>query len=963
MRGVLDRQQLPSMHKGKRTSFGARLFSLPLLIVALPIFFCWVPVLAERAGRTASAWSTGAVLAIPLALLLSGADAVFDGNSIRDSWAWLPQAGLNFSFRLDGLGFLFSLLILGIGLLVVLYARYYLSEQDPMGRFYGYLLLFAGAMLGVVLSDNVVLLVVFWEMTSLSSFLLIGYWSHSADARGGARMALAITGAGGLCLLAGMLLLGQVAGTYELSEILERRDEVTSSSWYLPILILFLLGVFTKSAQFPFHFWLPHAMAAPTPVSAYLHSATMVKAGIFLLARFYPVLAGTDQWFFIVTTVGFTTFAFGAYTALFKHDLKGLLAYSTISHLGLITLLFGLQTNLSVVAAIFHIINHATFKASLFMAVGIVDHESGTRDMRKLGQLWRYMPYTAVLAIVASAAMAGVPLMNGFLSKEMFLAETLEIHSGNLWDILVPVAAVLASVFSVAYSVRLVDDVFFGAEAVNMPKKPHEPPRWMKVPVELLVVLCIAVGIFPYYIVAPLLSTAVQATLNGPPPEYSLAIWHGFNIPLMMSLIAMAGGAAVYYFLQRFYQLHRHVHSPFGGRWLFRHAIRRLVKISTVVTGALENGSLQRYLAWTVMAAFVLGAWPFLEWGWNAGDRPATPVHGMAAVIWIILAAVTAALLMLHEKRFVALILISTIGLIASLVFVYFAAPDLALTQVSVETVTIVLLLLALHWLPQHSPVETGTAPGLRKLRDAVLAIACGVGVTAIVYAVLTRPFESLSAYFLEESVPGGGGTNVVNVILVDFRGFDTFGEIIVLAIAALGIAAVMRNPLSARRTVDEQGRAWAPDPHPVMLTALTSALLPLALTVAVYMFLRGHNLPGGGFVAGIITSVALILLYIANGIDWASKQISIPYPKIIGAGVLIAGLTGVASWFFGAPFLTSAHTHPYLPVIGELPLASAIAFDLGVFLTVVGAIMLTLGSLARAGVQDPGTGKMTKES
>lgn len=935
----------------------------PLLIVLLPILFSCVPVLAERAGRTASAWSAGAVMAVPLALLLANAESVFDGGEpILSSWSWFPQAGLNLSFRLDGLGFLFSLLILGIGLLVVLYARYYLSEQDPMGRFYGFLLLFAGAMLGVVLSENVVLLVVFWEMTSLSSFLLIGYWIHSVDARGGARMALAITGAGGLCLLAAMLLLGQAAGSYELSDILQRRDEVISSKWYLPILVLFLLGVFTKSAQFPFHFWLPHAMAAPTPVSAYLHSATMVKAGIFLLARFYPVLAGTDEWFRIVSTIGFITFAFGAYAALFKHDLKGLLAYSTISHLGLITLLFGLQTKLSVVAAIFHIINHATFKASLFMAVGIVDHECGTRDMRKLGQLRRYMPYTTVLAVVAAAAMAGVPLMNGFLSKEMFLAETLELRVADPWDVMVPVAAVLASLFSVAYSVRFVDDVFFGSDPVNLPKTPHEPPRWMKVPVEMLVVLCIAVGIFPYYIVAPLLSVAVEATLNGPEPDYSLAIWHGFNIPLMMSLIAMAGGIAIYFFLQRFYRLHRYVHSPFGGRWVFRRAIRGLVKISTAVTGGLENGSLQRYLAWTVMAALVLGAWPFLESVWNAGDRPATPVHGMALVIWLVLVAVTAALLKLHERRFAALILVSTIGLIPSLAFVYFSAPDLALTQVSVETVTIVLLLLALHWLPQHTPPETGAAPARRKLRDAVLAIACGVGMTALTYAVLTRPFTSLSGYFLENSVPGGGGTNVVNVILVDFRGFDTFGEIIVLAIAALGIATVMSKPLSARRTMDEEGRAWASDPHPLMLTSLTSVLLPLALTVAVYIFLRGHNLPGGGFVAGIITGVALILLYIANGIDWASKQIGIPYPKVIGAGVLIAGLTGIASWFFGSPFLTSAHGHPHLPLIGDLPLASAMAFDLGVFLTVVGAVMLTLGSLARAGVQIPGNEKSAKE-
>lgn len=936
------------------------MFSSPSIIVLLPLLFFWVPFAVVNAGRNAVAWGAGAVLGVPLALVLTQTAAVFSGNPIRDSWAWLPQAGLNIAFRLDGLGFLFCLLILGIGLLVVLYARYYLSDTDPVARFYAYLLLFAGAMLGVVLCDNIILLVVFWEMTSLSSFLLISYWSYRTDAREGARMALAITGAGGLCLLAGMLLLGHVAGTYELSAILDQRDAVTSSDWYLAILILFLLGVFTKSAQFPFHFWLPHAMAAPTPVSAYLHSATMVKAGIFLLARFYPVLSGTDAWLYIIGTIGFITFAFGAYAALFKHDLKGLLAYSTISHLGLITLLFGLQTPHSVVAAIFHIMNHATFKASLFMAAGIVDHETGTRDMRKLGRLWKYMPYTGVLAIVASAAMAGVPLLNGFLSKEMFLAETLDVQAGGIWNIMVPVAAVLASIFSVAYSVRFVDDVFFGAAPVGLSKTPHEPPRWMKIPVELLVVLCLAVGILPYYTIAPLLAAAVGASLNGPPPEYSLAIWHGFNLPLLMSVIAMAGGATVYYFLQRFYDLHRYIQSPFGGHWLYRELLELLTRMSTVVTRGLENGSLQRYLAWTVIAALVLGASPFLAGSLGLGERPTTPVNGLAIVIWIMLAAVTGATLLLHEQRFVALILVSMIGLFPTLSFVYLAAPDLALTQVSVEVVTIVLLLMALYWLPQHTPRESGRAPAVRKLRDVIIAASAGLGVTAITYAVLTRPFDSLSSYYLENSVPGGGGTNVVNVILVDFRGFDTFGEIIVLSLAALGIAALMRRPLSARPATDQFGRAWATDPHPMMLTSLTNMLLPLALTVAVYIFLRGHNLPGGGFVAGLVTGIALILLYIANGIDWATARLRIEYPRVIGAGVLIAGLTGIGSWFFGYPFLTSAHAHPHLPLLGDLPLATAMAFDLGVYLAVVGAVMLTLGSIGRADVPQTDSSEIT---
>jgi multicomponent K+:H+ antiporter subunit A len=918
-----------------------RLFSSLALIVLLPFLACWIPVLAVRSGRNAAAWSAGLVMATALVLLFTQTGAVFGGEVVRAAWPWLPQIGLNASFRLDGLGWLFAFIILGIGLLIVLYARYYLTEEDPMGRFYCYLLMFAGAMLGIVLSDNVILLVVFWELTSLTSFLLIGYWRQSTAAREGARMALSVTGAGGLCLLAGVLLLGNVAGSFELSDILDRRDIVHASPLYLPILVLILLGAFTKSAQFPFQFWLPHAMAAPTPVSAYLHSATMVKAGVFLLARMYPVLAGSDAWFYIVTTTGFATFALGAYVALFKHDLKGLLAYSTISHLGLITLLFGLQTPLSVVAGVFHIINHATFKASLFMAAGIIDHETGTRDMRRLNGLWKYMPHTATLAMVAAASMAGVPLFNGFLSKEMFLTETLALQ--GVLGFLLPVAAVAASIFSVAYSVRFIDDVFFNGEPKDLPKKPHEPPRWMKIPVEVLVVLCLAVGVVPAYTVAPLLSTAVGATLNGPVPEYSLAIWHGFNLPLLMSVLAMLGGLAVYIFLQRVYRLHQYVHSPFGGRWTYRWLLVRLLGFAGAVTRTLDNGSLQRYLALILGVTLFLGAWPFFQYGADIGPHGPTPVTGMAVVAWIMLAIAIGAAVTLHKQRLTALIMVSMVGLISSLVFVYFASPDLALTQISVEVVTIVLILLALHRLPQSSPAESTAA---RRFRDAILALGAGLGVTALVHAVLTRPLDSLSTYYLEKSVPEGGGSNVVNVILVDFRGFDTFGEIIVLAIAALGIAAMLGSATPQRRAADEHGRPWARDKHPMMLSVLTSLLLPLALTVSVFIFMRGHNMPGGGFVAGLISGIALILLYISNGIGWATERMRIPFSRVIGAGVLIAGLTGIGSWLFARPLLTSAYGYLHVPVLGKLPMASAMAFDLGVYLTVVGVVMLVLASM-----------------
>lgn len=475
-------------------------------------------------------------------------------------------------------------------------------------------------MLGIVLSENILLMLLFWELTSLSSFLLIGYWHHQTEARQGAVTALVVTGGGGLALLAGILLLGHQAGSYELSVILNAGYRIRSHSLYPLTLGLILMGAFTKSGQFPFHFWLPNAMAAPTPVSAYLHSATMVKAGIFLLARLFPALAGTDLWFYVVSGVGLTTLLLGAYLALFQHDLKGLLAYSTISHLGLITLLFGLGTPMGEFAGVFHIINHAIFKASLFMAAGIIDHEAGTRDMRRINGLFRYMPYTAALAMVASLAMAGVPLLNGFLSKEMFFGETLHlIWLGDIYWAL-PTAAVLAAMFSVAYSVRFVHDVFFNGEPVHLPKVPHEPPRSMKLPVEILVGLCLLVGILPNDTVAPLLTAAASSVLDNKfVLKYDLAIWHGLNLPFLMSLLAMAGGLVLYASRRRLFQWYDGSTLTLDGRRLFQRGLSSVEEFARSATALLTNGSLQSYLMWLILSTLTLGAFPFVLAGGPGG--------------------------------------------------------------------------------------------------------------------------------------------------------------------------------------------------------------------------------------------------------------------------------------------------------------------------------------------------------
>lgn len=913
-------------------------------ITAILLIGVIIPLVTERFGRTLNTIFTMLAPAIALAYVVSLIPAVLAGEIVTEYLEWIPSIGLTLSMRLDGLALMFALLILGIGLLIILYARYYLSEKEAVGRFFSYLILFMTAMLSIVLSNNVLQMWMAWEVTSISSFLLISFWSTKSESRKGARMALTVTGAGGLALLAGLLLVADMVGSYELSTILASGDLIREHALYPVALILILLGAFTKSAQFPFHFWLPHAMAAPTPVSAYLHSATMVKAGIFLLARMYPVLSGTEMWFLIVSTTGLITLLLGAYTALFKHDLKGLLAYSTISHLGLITLLLGLDTKLAAVAALFHIMNHAVFKASLFMAAGIIDHQAGTRDMRKLGGLWRFMPYTATLAMVAAASMAGVPLFNGFLSKEMFLAETL--HSSELGFLfwMTPVLATLASVFAVAYSLRFIHDVFFNGEPKALAKTPHEPPRYMKIPIEILVALCLLVGIFPNYMIGGLLGAAASSVLIGELPDYSLSIWHGFNLPLLMSAVAIGGGLLVYAYRSHLYRFQAQFKESDEKR-VFEGVIQTLVGYAVRVYEGLGNGSLQRYIAALLFFAIAVTALPLINLDAAKTHFPDQAVGGVEIIAAIILCLSAIATVIYHRKRMVALITLSVVGLIVSIAFARFSAPDLALTQLAVEVVTVILLMLALYFLPQKTPSESSPS---RVVRDVGIAAAIGGIVATINYAFISQPIDTISEFFLANSKTGGGGTNAVNVILVDFRGLDTLGEILVLGIAALGIFKLLARLRLAMPSANENGLPWAEDRHPPILAMISQSLLPLALLVSFYIFLRGHNMPGGGFIAGLITSVALIQQYVAHGVNWVKPRIKVNYQILIALGVLIATLTGIGSWFFDRPFMTTWFDYFDIPFIGEIELASALIFDLGVYLTVVGATLLILANLGK---------------
>ncbi len=916
---------------------------LPLL-VAIPFLGALLPpLLKTKLGRD-PAIAAGLVAVLALVCLFVLTPAPFRDETLLVRWEWVPMIGLELAFRFDGLGMLFAYLIIGIGLLVILYARYYLKPEDATGRFYAFLLLFMGAMLGVVLSENLILLLVFWELTSLVSFLLIGYWRQEAEARRGARLALFITGSGGLALLAGILLLGHMAGSFALSDVLRAGATIKAHPLYEVTLVLILLGAFTKSAQFPFHFWLPHAMAAPTPISAYLHSATMVKAGIFLLARFFPVLSGTEPWFVLVGGAGLITLLMGAYHAIWQHDLKGLLAYSTISHLGLITLLFGLGTKLGAVAGVFHIMNHAVFKASLFMAVGIIDHETGSRDMRKINGMFKYMPYTAVLAMVAAGAMAGVPLLNGFISKEMFFQEAVDLAAIGYTSYTLPAVAVVAGIGSVAYSARFIHDVFFNGEPVGLDRTPHEPPRWMKVPIEFLVVLCVAVGVAPAYVVGPILDEIARAVVQSGLPEYSLSPWHGFNLPFMMSVVALAGGVAVYAYRHPIFALHDRLFRPVSGRNLTEAFLDRLFRWALRANAAIENGSLQRYLFVLVASTLVVGVSAFREQP-LFGSASTQAVDATTLALGVFLIAGSVATVVFHRQRLIAAAAIGVVGLMVSLLFARFSGPDIAMTQLLVEFATVILIMLALFFLPWTSPAESRP---LRRVRDMALGTLAGAGTGTLLYAMLTRPFQSISEFFLAEAKPGGGGTNVVNVILVDFRGFDTLGEITVLGIAAVGICAMLADTHVNISTTDDSGRPWSPDRHPLVLAVVARVLLPFALIVAAYLFLRGHNHPGGGFIAALVVGTALILQYISDGSAMAQQRIGWRYRALLGAGILIAAATGIGSWVFGYPFLTSSFAHVHLPVIGEFELATAMLFDLGVFVTVVATVMTMLAYLGQ---------------
>jgi multicomponent Na+:H+ antiporter subunit A len=740
----------------------------------------------QRLGRGAGGWL---IAALPLGLMIyfaSQVQLVAGGAILGTSYPWVPSLGVALSFRLDGLSLLFALLITGIGTLVIVYAGGYLAGHPQLGRFYAYIVLFMASMLGLVLADNVFALFIFWELTGISSYLLIGFDHERAEARGAALQALLVTAAGGLALLAGLILLGLAGGSWETSVLLDRGAAIRAHPLHLPALLLILAGAFTKSAQVPFHFWLPGAMQAPTPVSAYLHSATMVKAGVYLLARLSPVLGGTDEWHYILSLAGAVTMLAGAVLALTQTDLKLLLAYSTVSALGTLTLLLGLNTVPAATAAMVFLLVHSLYKGALFLAAGAIDHETGTRNIDRLGGIYRLMPITAAAAALAALSMAGLPPLFGFISKELLYEAKLQAPYAAP---LITGAGVLTNVLMVAIAAIIGLGIFRGQPAPGV-EHAHEPTAALWLGPLLLAGLGLIIGLFPDGVAELLIAPAVSA-LRAEATEVELALWHGLNPILALGVATIAGGVAIY-------TAHRFLrHTADRLRWLTRWGPSRgyaagldgMMAVARVQTRVLQNGYLRVYLLIVIATAAALAGTVLLaqvDLTWGAGWREVRSYE------WALTAAILLAALWITatSSRPAAVASLGVVGYGVALVFVLFGAPDLAMTQIAIETLTVILFLLAIYRMP---PLARRTPPAAR-VRDGVAAAVMGALMAALLLAATALPRHSrVTEYFAESSVALAKGRNIVNVILVDFRALDTLGEITVLAVAAVGVFALLK--------------------------------------------------------------------------------------------------------------------------------------------------------------------------
>ena len=710
-------------------------------------------------------------------------------------WApWLPGFGLNISFQVNGLSLLFGLIISGIGILVYWYSIAYLGATDRLVKFYVILLIFTGSMLGTVLSRNLILTFMFWELTTFTSFLLIGHYDHRERARYGAQKALFITVTGGFALFAAFILIGHTCGSFEMSEIIAKKELLSSSPLYTAIVILVMLGAFTKSAQIPFHIWLPDAMEAPTPISCYLHSATMVKLGIFLLMFMNIPLGGTAIWYITLSTVGLLSLCWGAGRALMQTDLKAILAFHTVSQLGLVIALIGYGTYTAMIGAVFHLINHSIFKGSLFLVAGMVDHSAGSRDLRFVHGLSKAMPVTSALAFLGAFAMAGVPPFNGFLSKEMLFNNSIGVMSGNLgmfgsFAVIFPVLAVVGCVFTFVDCMMIVFKFFYGGPlTTKAPKPPHEAAKMMLMPSAILASGTILAALLANSLAKILMLPAADA-ITGTGGSIHISFWHGFNIPLLMTVITYTIGIIFYRKLKKIVARLKRVPVILSNNRIYDWLILNngLVNGANRLTNIYMTRRLQNYLQFTCIAFILITiAMMVLKGAFVLDFSDLAPIT-IFEIIWIVAIISAAIAVVASKQRVVALLSLGVVGYGVAFFFVLFSAPDLALTQLVVETITLVLFFLAFKYLPRKTS-DIPVSP-LKKSIQLLISLFMGLSVTAIaLIGHSNKLFGSISNFYIENAEKLGGGLNIVNVMLVDFRGLDTMGEITVIAIAAIGV-------------------------------------------------------------------------------------------------------------------------------------------------------------------------------
>lgn len=800
---------------------------LQVLYIFIPMLAAiFVPFLYKSIKNIHTGWFVLAVPATLVVIYASYIAQVAKGGAFTAKLPWIPSLDISFVSYLDGLSLLFSLLITGIGSLVVLYSIFYLDKhKEKLHNFYVYLLLFMSAMLGVVQSDHLITLYFFWELTSISSFLLIGYWYNRDASRLGALKSMMITVGGGLMMLGGFVLLYLMGGTYSIRELIIMAPNLVDQPLFTWSLVLLLLGAFTKSAQFPFYIWLPDAMEAPTPVSAYLHSATMVKAGIYLVARFTPIFAASELWVWLVTGIGILTLFWGSFFAVKQTDLKGILAFSTVSQLGLIMSLLGasavaFHANESVdtikfaaFAAIFHLINHATFKGSLFMIAGIIDHETGTRDIRKLGGLMSIMPISFTVAAIGSLSMAGLPPFNGFLSKEMFLTAMLSLQKFELfgfdtWGVLFPIIAWIASIFTFIYSFYFVFRTFNGNyKPEQLPHKPHEAPIGMLVSPMLLAGLVVFIFFIPNFIgdtfVKPAV-LAIQPFLYETPQDINIhvAAWHGVNPELLMTIGIIIIGVLLFVSLPKWQGMYQRFPKAFTLNNAYDKIMQGLDVGLNRLSRLYMTGSMRHYLLYMFsgIAVIVIGSL-FVKNAFSLSFQGTAPIRPYEIILVVVLLIGTA-ITILAKSRLTAIIGLGSVGYTVALFFVIFNAPDLALTQLVIETISVALFLLAFYHLPKLGKREERMR---FQLNRAVISIAVGVMVTLVALSAHSQKLiPTISKYYEETVYSLAGGGNIVNVILVDYRGFDTLFEITVLAIAGMAIFSMIKLRMNRKEKTHE---------------------------------------------------------------------------------------------------------------------------------------------------------------